>query len=64
MEKKEFFFSLQVRRYAATPRGVLYAFPGSPMIEETDPTAQDWYMTAFTFPDRVSITRPRLDIGK
>ena len=34
------------------------------MIEETDPTAQDWYMTAFTFPDRVSITRPRLDIGK
>ena len=33
------------------------------MIKETNPTAQDWYLTAWKFLNRVVVTRPRLDIG-
>ena len=50
-------------RYASTPNGIHFAFPGSPMIKETNPTAQDWYLTAWKFLNRVVVTRPRLDIG-
>ena len=52
-----------VRRYATTSNGVYFNFPGSPIIKEMNPTAQDWYLSATKFSNRVIINRPRLDLG-
>jgi hypothetical protein len=54
---------LYFTRYAATPSGVLFAFPGSPMLAGTDPTRQNWYLSAHHFPNGLVLSRPRLDIG-
>lgn len=52
-----------VRRYAATPSGVLISFPSSPTEDTFDPTRRHWYSRAMEFPGRVVLTAPYLDVG-
>ena len=52
-----------VRRFAATSDGLLLSYPGSPLPDGLDPQRQEWYLTAKRFPDKVVVTRPRLDHG-
>ena len=52
-----------VRRFAATDRGLLMAYPGSPLPDGFDPLRQEWYLTAKKFPSKVVVTPPRLDQG-
>lgn len=52
-----------VRRFAASKSGVFFAFPGSPVPDTLDPTRQDWYLAAQQYPNRVVLSRPRLDQG-
>lgn len=52
-----------VRRFSATSKGAIFSYPGSPMLESTDPTGQDWYLAAHQFPHRVIVNRPKLDVG-
>ena len=50
-----------VRRFTASKGGVYFAYPGSYVSQQYDPVAQDWYLTAQAFPNRVILTGPRLD---
>ncbi|KAE8746531.1 hypothetical protein FOCC_FOCC006765 [Frankliniella occidentalis] len=52
-----------VRRYVATPSGVLVSYPSSPIEDSFDPTRRHWYTRAMEFPGRVVLTAPYLDVG-
>uniref|UniRef100_A0A8C5GRJ0 VWFA and cache domain-containing protein 1 n=1 Tax=Gouania willdenowi TaxID=441366 RepID=A0A8C5GRJ0_GOUWI len=52
-----------VRRYIATPSGVLRIYPGSLMDKAFDPTRRQWYQHAVANPGLVTFTGPYLDIG-
>ncbi|MBV96623.1 VWFA and cache domain-containing protein 1, partial [Eschrichtius robustus] len=52
-----------VRRYIATPNGVLRIYPGSLMDKAFDPTRRQWYLHAVANPGLISLTGPYLDIG-
>ncbi|VTJ57934.1 Hypothetical predicted protein [Marmota monax] len=52
-----------VRRYIATPNGVLRIYPGSLMDKAFDPTRRQWYLHAVANPGLISLTGPYLDVG-
>ncbi|XP_068446060.1 VWFA and cache domain-containing protein 1 isoform X2 [Clinocottus analis] len=52
-----------VRRYIATPSGVLRIYPGSLMDKAFDPTRRQWYQHAVANPGLVTFTGPYLDVG-
>lgn len=52
-----------VRRYVATPSGVLVSFPSSPIEDSFDPTRRHWYTRAMEFPGQVVLSAPYLDVG-
>ncbi|KTG41184.1 hypothetical protein cypCar_00000945, partial [Cyprinus carpio] len=52
-----------VRRYIATPNGVLRIYPGSLMDKAFDPTRRQWYLHAVANPGLITFTGPYLDIG-
>ena len=52
-----------VRRFVATSSGVFFVYPGTPSPPDFEPTRQDWFDKAKRFPDRVTMTLPRLDPG-
>ncbi|XP_023650562.1 VWFA and cache domain-containing protein 1 isoform X2 [Paramormyrops kingsleyae] len=52
-----------VRRYIATPNGVLRIFPGSLMDKAFDPTRRQWYLHAVANPGLITFTGPYLDVG-
>ncbi|KAM4575122.1 VWFA and cache domain-containing protein 1 [Fundulus diaphanus] len=52
-----------VRRYIATPSGVLRIYPGSLMDKAFDPTRRQWYQHAVANPGLITFTGPYLDVG-
>ncbi|KAF7711811.1 hypothetical protein HF521_000822 [Silurus meridionalis] len=52
-----------VRRYIATPNGVLRIYPGSLMDKAFDPTRRQWYLHAIANPGLITFTGPYLDVG-
>nr|XP_014353389.1 PREDICTED: VWFA and cache domain-containing protein 1 [Latimeria chalumnae] len=52
-----------VRRYIATPSGVLRIYPGSLMDKAFDPTRRQWYLHAVANPSLITFTGPYLDVG-
>ncbi|KTG36181.1 hypothetical protein cypCar_00000251, partial [Cyprinus carpio] len=52
-----------VRRYIATPNGVLRIYPGSLMDKAFDPTRRRWYLHAVANPGLITFTGPYLDVG-
>ncbi|XP_030228638.1 VWFA and cache domain-containing protein 1 isoform X2 [Gadus morhua] len=52
-----------VRRYIATPNGVLRIFPGSLMDKAFDPARRQWYQHAVANPGLITFTGPYLDVG-
>ncbi|KAK6308752.1 VWFA and cache domain-containing protein 1 [Coregonus clupeaformis] len=52
-----------VRRYIATPNGVLRIYPGSLMDKAFDPTLRQWYQHAVANPGLITFTGPYLDVG-
>ncbi|KAK1795745.1 hypothetical protein P4O66_001224 [Electrophorus voltai] len=52
-----------VRRYIATPNGVLRIYPGSLMDKAFDPTRRQWYLHAVANPGLITFTGPYLDMG-
>uniref|UniRef100_A0A673IQD9 VWFA and cache domain-containing protein 1 n=2 Tax=Sinocyclocheilus rhinocerous TaxID=307959 RepID=A0A673IQD9_9TELE len=52
-----------VRRYIATPNGVLRIYPGSLMDKAFDPTRRQWYLHAVANPGLITFTGPYLDVG-
>ncbi|XP_048845316.1 VWFA and cache domain-containing protein 1-like isoform X1 [Brienomyrus brachyistius] len=52
-----------VRRYVATPSGVLRIYPGSLMDKSFDPTRRQWYQHAVANPGLITFTGPYLDVG-
>ncbi|KAL1022783.1 hypothetical protein UPYG_G00032240 [Umbra pygmaea] len=52
-----------VRRYIATPNGVLRIYPGSLMDKAFDPTRRQWYQHAVANPGLITFTGPYLDVG-
>ncbi|XP_063283945.1 VWFA and cache domain-containing protein 1 isoform X1 [Pelobates fuscus] len=52
-----------VRRYIATPNGVLRIYPGSLMDKAFDPTRRQWYLHALANPGLITFTGPYLDVG-
>uniref|UniRef100_A0A3B4AXJ2 Uncharacterized protein n=1 Tax=Periophthalmus magnuspinnatus TaxID=409849 RepID=A0A3B4AXJ2_9GOBI len=52
-----------VRRYIATPSGVLRIYPGSLMDKAFDPTRRQWYQHAVSNPGLITFTGPYLDVG-
>ena len=50
-----------VRRYVATPSGVLNEFPAAVRHSAFDPIRRPWFQTALEFPGRVVVTGPTLD---
>ncbi|XP_078074535.1 VWFA and cache domain-containing protein 1 isoform X2 [Mustelus asterias] len=52
-----------VRRYIATPNGVLRIYPGSLMDKAFDPTRRQWYLHAMANPALITFTGPYLDVG-
>ena len=50
-----------VRRYAATPSGVLIEYPSTVRPAWHDPLRRPWYRKALDFPGRVVVTGPTLD---
>ncbi|XP_010603533.1 VWFA and cache domain-containing protein 1 [Fukomys damarensis] len=52
-----------VRRYIATPNGVLRIYPGSLMDKAFDATRRQWYLHAVANPGLISLTGPYLDVG-
>uniref|UniRef100_A0A8C9W668 VWFA and cache domain-containing protein 1 n=1 Tax=Scleropages formosus TaxID=113540 RepID=A0A8C9W668_SCLFO len=52
-----------VRRYVATPSGVLRIYPGSLMEKFFDPTRRQWYQHAVANPGLITFTGPYLDVG-
>ncbi|KAK3089856.1 hypothetical protein FSP39_007106 [Pinctada imbricata] len=51
-----------VRRFIATPSGVLRSFPGALLDKAFDPTKRKWYTRALKFPGHVTLTPPYLDV--
>ncbi|CAH1774319.1 unnamed protein product [Owenia fusiformis] len=64
---RQFFNSYEndyiVRRYVATPSGVMRVFPGTLLAKSMDPTKRPWFRRALEFPSKVVFTAPYLDIG-
>uniref|UniRef100_A0A673LNP0 VWFA and cache domain-containing protein 1 n=1 Tax=Sinocyclocheilus rhinocerous TaxID=307959 RepID=A0A673LNP0_9TELE len=52
-----------VRRYIATPNGVLRIYPGSLMDKAFDPNRRQWYLHAVANPGLITFTGPYLDVG-
>ncbi|CAG5123241.1 unnamed protein product, partial [Candidula unifasciata] len=52
-----------VRRYVATPSGVLRTFPGTLLDKMYDPTKREWYNRAMEYPGHVTLSAPYLDVG-
>ena len=52
-----------VRRYVATPTGVLRMFPGTLLSKAYNPLEQRWYTRALRHPGKVVFTGPYLDVG-
>ncbi|XP_042191042.1 VWFA and cache domain-containing protein 1 [Callorhinchus milii] len=52
-----------VRRYIATPNGVLRIYPGSLMDKAFDATRRQWYLHAMANPALITFTGPYLDVG-
>ena len=52
-----------VRRYVATPTGVLRMFPGTLLSKAYNPLEQRWYTRALQHPGKVVFTGPYLDVG-
>lgn len=52
-----------VRRYIATPSGVLRIYPGSLMDKAFDPTRRQWYQHAVANPGLITFTGPYLDVA-
>uniref|UniRef100_A0A3B3Q600 VWFA and cache domain-containing protein 1 n=1 Tax=Paramormyrops kingsleyae TaxID=1676925 RepID=A0A3B3Q600_9TELE len=52
-----------VRRYVATPSGVIRIYPGSLMDKSFDPTRRQWYQHAVANPGLITFTGPYLDVG-
>lgn len=55
------FSQFVVRRYAATPSGVLVEYPATVRPASHDPHRRPWYRKALDFPGRVVVTGPSLD---
>ncbi|XP_075930052.1 VWFA and cache domain-containing protein 1 isoform X1 [Petromyzon marinus] len=52
-----------VRRYVATPSGVLRVYPGTLMDKAYHPSRQQWYQQAIANPGLITLSGPYLDIG-
>lgn len=50
-----------VRRYAATPSGVLIEYPAALRPASFDPLRRPWYQKAIEYPGKVVVTGPYLD---
>lgn len=50
-----------VRRYVATPAGVMVEYPASRRQSSFDPSRRPWFQKAIEFPGRVVVTGPTLD---
>ena len=50
-----------LRRYAATPNGVMIEYPAAVRPASFDPLRRPWYQKAIEFPGRVVVTGPYLD---
>jgi len=50
-----------VRRYAATPSGVMNEYPAAVRHASFDPVRRPWYQKAMEFPGKVVVTGPSLD---
>uniref|UniRef100_A0A8C4QBV0 Cache domain containing 1 n=1 Tax=Eptatretus burgeri TaxID=7764 RepID=A0A8C4QBV0_EPTBU len=55
--------SYVVRRYVATPGGVLRIFPGTLVAAGQDPQRQQWYQQAVANPGKITLSGPFLDAG-
>lgn len=52
-----------VRRYVASPSGVLQVFPGIVVAPGMEPTRRTWFLRAMENPQRLILTPPYLDVG-
>ncbi|XP_064604512.1 VWFA and cache domain-containing protein 1-like [Liolophura sinensis] len=52
-----------LRRYIATPSGVMSMYPGTLLDRAYDPTKRMWFQRALEFPAYVTMTAPYLDSG-
>lgn len=52
-----------VRRYAATPSGVLVEYPAALRPASFDPLRRPWYQKAIEFPGKVVVSGPHLDVS-
>ena len=52
-----------VRRYLATPSGVLLMYPASSLYPSFDPTRREWYREALSRPGQIVLSAPYLDSG-
>ncbi|XP_074642229.1 VWFA and cache domain-containing protein 1-like [Tubulanus polymorphus] len=52
-----------IRRYVATPSGVVRTYPGTLLHQNFDPSKRPWYMRAIDYPGRITLTAPYLDVG-
>lgn len=50
-----------VRRYVATPSGVMNEYPAAVRHASFDPVRRPWYQKAMEFPGKVVVTGPTLD---
>ncbi|KFD55148.1 hypothetical protein M513_04066, partial [Trichuris suis] len=55
------FQSCVLRRYLATPSGVMLTFPAMLTHQQYDPVQRDWFQRAVQHPSKVVITGPNID---